>query len=52
MTARHVREIEDAVTKLVPSLPNRTDDELKRLRDAYERLASHVIFERVYRSMP
>lgn len=51
MTARHVREFETAVTKLIPSMHERTDDDLERLAEAYERVAQHVIFERVYRSI-
>lgn len=51
MTPRHVREFEDTASKLIPSIPDRTDDELERLARAYERLAQHIIFERVYRSI-
>lgn len=50
MTARHVREFEETVTRLIPSIAYRTDDELDRLADGYVRLAQHVIFERVYRN--
>lgn len=49
MTQRWVRDFETAATKLIPSMHERTDEELERISNAYLTLMPHVVFERVYR---
>lgn len=49
MTTRAVVELEQAVTRIVPSISERSDDELQRMVDACYALWPHVVFERVYR---